>query len=109
MNYTIVIAKIPFIENLDKAKFRPVLYLAQSSKKHETSIVAYITSNTENQEEFDVCVEGQSLNLIARSIIKISKIFTIPNSNIAYKLADIECDSTLEKNIQESLKKIFKL
>ncbi len=65
MPYSIVCVKAPFVDDFTKSKFRPCIYLGDSSKKHNTGVICFITSNISEVENYDIEIKNfKDYNLI---------------------------------------------
>jgi PemK-like, MazF-like toxin of type II toxin-antitoxin system len=110
IQYSINIIQVPFVEDLSKSKVRPAVYLADSSRKYQTVLACFVTSNLDEFEDGDTLLENfAKYNLLVPSLIKVSKIFTIPKNDVKYEISLIENGSELEMQIKERLKNIFDL
>ena len=110
MQYSIILIKVPFVEDSTKTKVRPAIYLADSSTTHNTIIATFVTSNLLDFEVGDIVIENfEDYNLGFPSLIKVSKIFTIPKEDMKLEIFKIPKSSELEKKIKEGLINIFDL
>ena len=106
--YKLVLAEFPFTEGKGK-KTRPVLLLTDGSYgRHKIVMVAYMTSRSGEGIESEVEVEKTGGNgLRKKSIIKLHKITSIPESAIKGELGKLSKEQSIE--IKDKLVRLFQL
>jgi mRNA-degrading endonuclease toxin of MazEF toxin-antitoxin module len=102
-------AKIPFVENPNKFKTRPVVLLSTKPLgRHKTVLVLYITSSLTEVLDTDVLIDDyKQANLEKISIIKTHRIITISSDDILDQLGELNQDQI--NKIKQSLRKILSL
>ncbi len=106
--YQIVKFNFPFADNLNKGKPRPALVVSPSFGRHNQLIIAYITTNLEDQLATDLLLDLEEpdyslTGLRSTSLIKLHRLITVTPSQL-------EIIGTLpEKRIPEVKDKLLKV
>lgn len=109
--YQIVKLNFPFADDVDKGKPRPALVITPSFGKHNQLVVAYITSNLEDQLETDLLInikEGDFhlTGLRSTSLVKLHRLITITPSQLGL-VGTLPINRIAE--VKEKLLKVFQL
>ncbi len=113
--YQIVKFTFPFADNFDKGKPRPALVISPSFGKHNQLVVAYITSNLEEQLETDVLIDTKEKDfnltgLRSTSLIKLHRLVTITPSQIGVGPGVIgDLPNLYIREVKKKLLKVFQL
>jgi len=108
----IVLVPFPF-DDLSAEKVRPAVCLTDPIGQHRHVILAFITSNT-NQEflETDVMLDSNDKNfnvtgLRVSSALRLHRLMTVTTSLICRELGELSPE--MKKQVVEKLRKLFEL
>lgn len=109
--YQIVKVNFPFADNFGKGKPRPALVVSTSFGKHNQLIVAYITSNLDDQLETDVLIDTNEedfhvTGLRSASLIRLHRLITVTPSRLG--VVGTLSNSRISE-VKEKLMKVFQL
>ena len=106
----IVLIKFPFTD-FSSAKLRPALIITDESKS-EDFILAFITTQLEQKEKYDVLLsikfeDFQKTGLKKESILKLNKLTTLNKRMIVGKIGFLK--GKLIDEVNNNLKSLFKI
>jgi len=106
----VVLVPFPF-DNLSAQKVRPAVCLTDPIGKHRHVILAFITSNT-NQDflKTDVMLDCKDKNfyvtgLRVSSVLRLHRLMTVTTSLICRELGELSPE--MKKQVAENLRKLF--
>ena len=110
--YQIVKFIFPFAKDFDKGKPRPSLVISPSFGKHQQTILAYITTASEDILETDITLDSampafSSTGLHSLSVIKLHRLMTTTPSQIGEVIGVLPDEIIPE--LKEKLVKVFQL
>lgn len=110
MIYKIVLIRYPF-DNLIDYKIRPVVILSFPITKFNHLVTAFISSKIpETLESSDLFISDNQFKLTGlklASVIRLRRLFTIPQESILKQLGELP--SSFHKEIIDKLKLIFNI
>jgi mRNA-degrading endonuclease toxin of MazEF toxin-antitoxin module len=110
--YELVKVKFPFADDFAQGKPRPSLVISPSFGKHQQTILAYITTQTEEILETGIVLEPKAAyfpatGLRKRSIIKLHRVITVVPQQIEVSIGVLPDEIILQ--VKENLLKVFQL
>lgn len=108
--YQIVKFVFPFAEDFDKGKPRPSLVISPSFGKHNQLILAYITTDLENQLDTDMLINSSQsyfleTGLHVTSSVKLHRLITVTPDQIDHTIGMLP--KSLIPQVRKKLKKYF--
>lgn len=110
--YELVSVTFPFTNDANKGKPRPGFVISPTFGKHQQVIVAYVTTQLDEQLETDILLDPaeeyfSSTGLLEKSLIKLHRLGTF-QPNVIKEGAGSLPDKIISE-LQEKLKKVFQL
>lgn len=110
--YQIVKFVFPYADDFEKGKPRPSLVISPSFGKYKQLILAYITTNINNQLDTDIYLDSSQsyfgkTGLHVTSLLKLHRLITVTPNQIGQEIGILPKIFITEVRIK--LKKIFQL
>lgn len=110
--YELVSVMFPFASNVQKQKPRPGFVISPPWGQHNQVIVAYVTTQLDEQLETDILLDStksyfRKTGLLHTSLIKLHRLGTFQPEVL--RLAAGQLPEELVPQLQEKLRKIFQL
>ena len=110
--YELVSARFPFANDADKGKPRPGFIISPHFGKYQQVVVAYITTQLDEQLETDIVLDPTapyfaSTGLVQKSLIKLHRLSTF--QPIALKEGQGSLPDELIPELKQKLMKVFQL